>query len=113
MAFLRGERTRLVSAVVLSFALGVISASGVGALMGAGPNAPVSSTVTQAGLVGDLPRAGDVQRLQAPPTDPAVVTVPAEEASLTLDERRARWFALVYEGRNFDVVDGPARHPEP
>ena len=112
MAFLRGERARLVAAAVLSFALGVISASGVGALMGAGLNAHPSSAVTEAGLIGDGPSAGDMERLQAP-TDPTVATVPAEEASLTLDERRARWFALVYEGRNFDVSDWPGRHPEP
>ena len=112
MAFLRGERVRLVASVVLSFALGVISASAVGALMGAGLKAPPGSAVTEAGLVGDGPRAGDVERLQAP-TGPAVATVSAEEESLTLDERRARWFTLVYEGRNFDVVEGPARHPEP
>ena len=113
MTFLRGERTRFVAAVVLSFALGVISASGVRALMGTGLNAPLRSAATEAGLVGDGPRAGDVERLQVPPTGPEVVTVPAEEESLTLDERRARWYSLVYEGRNFDVIEGPGRHPEP
>jgi len=113
MTFLRGERTRLVASVVLSFALGAISASGVGALMGAGLNAPSSSAVTEAGLVGDGPKAGDVERLQTTPTDPLVATGPEEDESLTLEERRARWYTLVYEGRNFDVIEGPGRHPEP
>jgi hypothetical protein len=113
MTFLRGERTSFVAAVVLSFALGAISASGVRDLMGTGLNTPLHGAVTAAGLVGGGPAASDVERLQAPATDPALATVPAQEESLTLDERRARWFELVYEGRNFEVNTGPARHPEP
>jgi hypothetical protein len=113
MTFLRGERTRFVAAVVLSFALGAISASGVRALMSTGPNASSTGAVIEAGLVGDGPGAAGVERVQAPSTDPAVATVPAEEDSLTLDERRARWYELVYGGRTFEVSEGPARHPEP
>ncbi len=41
------------------------------------------------------------------------VTVAPEEAAVALEKARAEWFARVYVGRNFAVVESAARHPEP
>ena len=88
------SRNRLVitAAVALSVAVGVANVSGIGPAVVARLNAPLGDAVLAASLGGAAPAAGDAGQVQSPVTAP----VPLEDA-------RARWFALVYEGRNFDL----------
>jgi hypothetical protein len=115
MAVIRRNRTTLLAAVVLSVALGVVNASGVGPALLARLDVPLGGSVTEAGLVGDNRTAGDAGGVQEAATGRSVETARPQETGITLEEARARWFELIYEGRNFDA--GPAwqsaRHPEP
>ena len=109
MVSLRHKKAVVLATVALSVAMGVVNASGVGPALLAHLNAPLGGAVTEAGLVGGVPAARDVGQPEAAAPPAAVEALGPEEAAVALEEARARWFALVYEGRNFDP--GPAWEP--
>jgi hypothetical protein len=112
MTFLQKKLTVVIAAVVLSLTLGLVSASGLGPALLARLQAPAGGAVTEPGMAGGSSTTGDVGRAQAAvkPAEPASTD---EEPTIPLEERRARWFNLIYEGRTFEVSEGPPRHPEP
>jgi hypothetical protein len=109
MGLLKPKPTAVIASVVLTVAIWIVSASGVAPGLVARLSAPLGNSAMQATLVSDGPTAGEVGTAQAPATGPAVGMVRPEEASTTLEEKRAHWFQLIYEGRNFDP--GPQWDP--
>ena len=104
--------TTVIAAVVLGLTLALVGASGLGPALIAHFQAPAGGAVTESGMAGGGSTAGDVGRAQAavvPPDQAGAV----EEPTISLEERRARWYAQFYEGRTFEVSETPARHPEP
>src|SRR5262245_50322624 len=111
MTFLQKKLTVVIAAVVLSLTLGLMSASGLGSALLARLQA-AGGAVTEPSMAGGSSTTGDVGRAQAAVKSAEPASTDAEP-TIPLEEARARWFNLIYEGRTFEVSESPPRHPEP
>jgi hypothetical protein len=101
MVLSKRSRSLILASVGLSVAVLGVTAAGVGPALLASLGMPMDGTTMEARIIGGVP-AG-VQSGPALEPSTAAKMVRLDDDELSLEEKRARWFELVYQGQKFEA----------